>query len=104
MYVYTIHIPPLYCTWYGVVIFDSATAHSLLCWLVLPRAGPQVSLKGDVSTSWNGESSTLFSVEAPYQLDIERFTVAVNASFVYCAVVRRGGGGVYSLPCMAAAV
>lgn len=47
----------------------------------------KIHLEGQVSRDWNGESTTLFTAEAPFQPEVEPARVTVNATFVYCTQV-----------------
>lgn len=47
----------------------------------------QISLQGQVSQFWNGQSSTLITAEAPHQDGVESSAAVVNATFVYCTEV-----------------
>ena len=57
----------------------------------------QIYLEGEVSREWNGQSTTSFVSEAPFQAEVDTARVTVNATFVYCTQVREvvfvGGGG-----------
>ncbi|CAN0503308.1 unnamed protein product, partial [Ectocarpus sp. 12 AP-2014] len=62
-----------------------------VAWVVVPSTGLAypgeditISLKGEVSTYWNGESTTVFTAEAPHQEEVDPFATSINATFVYC--------------------
>ncbi|CBN75058.1 conserved unknown protein [Ectocarpus siliculosus] len=62
-----------------------------VAWVVVPSTGLAypgenitISLNGEVSTYWNGESTTVFTAEAPHQEEVDPFATSINASFVYC--------------------